>query len=222
MRDVFDNWIEGLEPLIIGDSISFYTYFTTIFAEISFLWAFFPNIAIPFTILLPLCIVNVCVCYGISQTVEVIGPRTREKYNKKMKLLSKIYLILFCLIFIVGCFFNIIVSILTMIIPFAISELWAIIRKYRLYYDLELPKSGFRYKIYKLLHDNKFVNILSLTILLIIPIGLFITFLALTPLSVFIKVIIVLVYLLLIPFISLMEDEWTECTGIFEAFFLDD
>lgn len=205
MKGCIRIWKTGLEFLLFDDLISFYAYFTTIFAEIAYLWAFSSNIALSFTILLSLCIVNVCVCSYLKgewegTVIELV--------------VAIVYLLVFLIISIIGVFINCWGSMILIFFPAIISALWILFRSYQDSTPIGFKENSIRVKIFRLL-KNKIIYVISHIIILGLPIIIFTVFLAMTNLPLVLKIIIPIVYMLISPLIAYMEDDFSAC-NIFE------
>jgi len=195
MRDFWDNWYEGLVYLFTDDLISFYAYITTVLAEIAFLWGFFPEIAIPFTFLLSLSIVNLIVCSGLKGMFE----------GNKLELIgARSYVIIFGILFIVGFFFNWLANIILFIIPLIVTFLWIQIRVFQCTaFCGKFPKViMFFAKIFR----NKIFWLISLIFVIGAPFALLVAGICLTGLPGWIKMLMVAIYAIFIPFIPYAED----------------
>lgn len=210
MSDIFDNWLDGLSILITDDMISFYTFFTVIFAEISYLWAFMQvkNI-IPITIILFGYVLNVVIAAALrgycflSATLE--------------KICQIVYVLVFIILFVVGCFFNWIAMLITTVILFSITALWIGIREHQdsVYVGYEASLVNFINTLFR----NKVFWLLSQIIVIGGPFIAFTIFCANIPnLPIFLKILFPLIHLILSPLIAYFEDDSATCT-IFELAF---
>ena len=192
MKKIINEWKYGFTFLFDDDLISFYTFFTIVLSEIAFLWAFMPiSQALPFTFILAGYILNVIISafiQGIWETTVI------------QKIFSVIYIIIFIGLLVTGCFFNIVVSILTFIIPLVITALWIQIRDFQ---DTDC-------------FHNKVFYVFSQIIVVggpVILLTIFIVFIPMLPIA--FKIIIPIIYCLIIPLIVSLEDEIAAC-NIFE------
>ena len=198
MKKIVRYWMNGLTILIGDELISFYTFFTIIFAECAFLWSHFSKeVAKPFTIILLLYILNVVVCAFFKGTWE----------NTRTELIASIvYVIIFVALFIIGCTFNVVLSIVLTVIPLVITFVNVFIRSNadEVYYIINNVKVAAFFYI--------FLRISAIVpyIVLVICVSMFLT------ISVMAKVLISILYLLLfMPFVSALEDDFATC-NIFE------
>lgn len=95
MKKVVKLWKNGITGLFTEGSISFYTYFSIIFAECAYLWSHFSSsVAMPFTIILLAYVINVIVWGPLKGLWEG---------TKKELIFSILYVIIFIALFIIGC-----------------------------------------------------------------------------------------------------------------------
>ena len=212
MKNLIENWLEnwedGLSCLITDDCISFYTFFTVILAECSYLLAFHEfAIAIPITVILLGYMLNVIVFARLKGNAES---------TKLERIFSILYVTVFVTLFVIGCFFNWVINIITTAILIGVTALWIVIREHQdsFYYLPEgLPKIA--YLINKLF-GNMIFWILSQIIVIGVPFVVFVIFCAkISFLPIALKVIIPLLYLIISPFIAYFEDD-SATSNIFE------
>ena len=115
MKKLKSIWKEGLAYLRGDELISFYTFFTIIFAECAFLRVFYESsIIIPFTIIFIGYIVNITLCAWLKGLSE----------GTKLEILFVVlYIVAFILLFVVGCFINIKISIIMTVIPIIVTAI---------------------------------------------------------------------------------------------------
>ncbi|MGN1298856.1 MAG: hypothetical protein ACI4UE_02590 [Candidatus Scatovivens sp.] len=200
MKKIVEFWKRGITWLITDDLISFYTYFTIIFAECAYLWSHFSaSVAIPFTIILLAYVLNVIVFAWLKGNWE--GTR-------KELIFSILYVIIFIGLFIIGCIYKTSISIILTIIPLVITFIWIQLRTFQ--DTINISRSTDK------LFSNKFFYILSQVIVIGCPYIVFVIFIAMIPtFPIILKVLIPIIYLPCIPLISLFEDETASC-NIFE------
>ena len=130
------------------------------------------------------------------------------------KIFSVIYIFIFIGLLVTGCFFNIVVSILTFIIPIAISALWI---RLRFFQNTEFAYQPAKFtEFISKLFNNKVFYVFSQIVVVGGPIILLTTFIAFIPmLPIAFKIIIPIIYYLIIPLIVALEDETAAC-NIFE------
>ena len=208
MKKLIENWNNGLHYLITDDLISFYTFFTIILAECSYLLSFheFAD-AIPITIILLGYMLNVIVFSRLKGNAE----------GTKLELVfSILYVTVFVTLFVIGCFFNLAISITTTAILFGVTALWIVIRNNQdtFYYLPDgLPKITY---LINNLFGNKIFWILSQIVIIGGPFIVFVIFCTKIPfLPIVLKVIIPLLYLSLSPLIANYEDD-SAALNVFE------
>lgn len=199
-KNYFNTWKEGFSYLLSDDLISFYSFFTIIFAECIYLKVFCSNssVAIPLIIVLLSYIVNIIVSSWLIGNYE---------FTDKVKKYSIIYLIVFVLLFIIGCFINIKLNVIITIIPLAFTKLATIIRDFQ---DTE----------YIVLPDLITINLLIISEIIVVVIPFFTLILSIVNipmLPIWLKVTLILLYFVFMPFISYLEDVLAS-KNIFELF----
>lgn len=199
-KNYFNTWKEGFSYLLSDDLISFYSFFTIIFAECIYLKVFCSNssVAIPLIIVLLSYIVNIIVSSWLIGNYE---------FTDKVKKYSIIYLIVFVLLFIIGCFINIKLNVIITIIPLAFTKLATIIRDFQ---DIE----------YIVLPDLITINLLIISEIIVVVIPFFTLILSIVNipmLPIWLKVTLPLLYFVFMPFISYLEDVLAS-KNIFELF----
>lgn len=208
MKNLIENWNNSLHYLITDDLISFYTFFTIILAECSYLLGFYEFAdAIPITIILLGYMLNVIVFARLKGNAE----------GTKLELVfSILYVTVFVTLFVIGCFFNLAISITTTAILFGVTALWIVIRNHQdtFYYLPDgLPKITY---LINNLFGNKIFWILSQIVIIGGPFIVFVIFCTKIPfLPIVLKVIIPLLYLSLSPLIANYEDD-SAALNVFE------
>jgi len=196
MSDFFDSWFEGLIYLFTDDLISFYAYITTVLAEIAFLWGFFPDIAIPFTVLLGVSIVNIIVCSWLKGMFEGI---------KLEVIISRAYVIIFGILFIVGFIFNWLANIILFAIPLLVTFLWIHMRTFQCtVFGGKFPKIVL---FISRLFQNKVFWVISQIFVIGVPFAALVTGICLTGLPGWVKMLMVVIYAFCIPLIAYIEDD---------------
>lgn len=201
-------WTCGASCLLYDGSISFYTFFSLIFAECAYLWTFYnSSLAIPFTIIFLGYVLNVIICAFFKGLYEG---------ELKEQIFTIMYIVDFILLFIIGCFINIKICAVFTVIPLLITALCIIIRNTNLCFFIK-PNSSFWKKI-----GNLIIKLLVKLLELIILVGPFIVFVfclaQIETLPTDLKIIISVLYFLCIPLISYYEDD-TATLNIFELAF---
>lgn len=204
---MIEKWLDGLEYLLTDDLIDFYAFFTTIFAEIAFLWAFFPENALAITIILLVCIANVVICAylkGACVSFCIKGKRYGLADISK-PIWSIVYCIVFLIAIIAALIINGIGAVLIMI-PIAVAGIWI---KLREWHNTTFIGEVFKISaaISEFLYKHKIICIIYQVFIILIPFATFTVFLAFTSIGLILKIIIPIVYLLVSPFIAYIEDE---------------
>lgn len=190
------TWLDGFSVLVDDDLISFYTYFTMVLAEIAFLWSFFPDIALPFTILLLLSCINIVVTSYLKSSFAS---------TKKDVAIVLEYRLSFVVLCGIGCFFNWFASIVLFAIPLIITGFWIVIRNFQdtiFCYD-----TGKLITAISKMFQNKVFWVISQIVVVGLPISLLAVSICTTSLPVWAKIILIVVYAAIAPFIALLEDE---------------
>lgn len=203
MKKIIDTWFCGWCFLLYDDLFSYYAFFTTILIEIAYLWAFVPSIALPFTIILATCIFNVCFCASITYKVSIT---------------CFIYLGIFILSMIIGCFISFWTSILLITLPFILTVLLMFLRSIQISLPINFSDKSFFGRIYNWFENKNIVYFISQILVTFAPFIVFTVFLAMTPIPLLLKILIPIFYLLIMPFIAYMEDTLATL-NIFELFF---
>ena len=207
MSDLFDDWYNSVELILGDDLISYYAFFTTILAEISYLWVYMQEIAKPFTFILLGFIANVLVIAFVR------GYLIRKR--KEAIITSIVYVLIYIGLFIGGAYYaGMKISVILTAIPFVVAFLWINIREYQ----NTTFGSGFPKIVYVLsnIFGQGLSGWLSQIIVLCGPIMTFTAFFAMIPTIPFaFKIIIPIIYFLVSPFIALLEDNWAT-ENIFE------
>ena len=198
MKKLVSYWLGALEDLMGDYLISFYAFFTIIFAECAFLWAkVSSDVAKPFTIILILYILNVLVCGFFKGNWE----------NTRIELIASIvYVIIFVTLFIIGCTFNIVLSIVLTVIPLAITFVCIQIRENGdcVYWTIKKPKVA------------KFLYNFGEFMILVCPYVIFVICFAMIPtIPITVKIVIPILYFLCMPLYAQLEDDLATC-DIFE------
>ena len=205
MKKLIEKWNRGCHFLIEDDLISYYTFFTVILAECSYLLAFHETeIAIPFTLILLGYIVNVIGTAWLKGIVEGSIFST---------IVSILYIIIFIILLILSCSYDMILGIVLNLILFVATAITIGIRTFQdsIFYS----SNWFISKMQKLFSNESFW-LMSQIILIGIPFIVFvIMFAQITYIPIALKIIIPIVYLIIAPLISSLEDDLCAC-NIFE------
>lgn len=196
MKKLIGEWKRGVEYFFQDELISFYTFFTLIFAECAYLWAFSEETwAFCLTVVLLGYVFNVIVCAWLKGASE--GTKLEAAF-------TFYYSFAFVMMFAAGCLFNAKMTIILTVIPFSITALWIGIRGFQVCVFCGFPKPVML--IIKLFR-NKIFNICMHILVIAVPFVAFTICLVQIPkLDVAWKIIIPIVYAFCIPLIALYED----------------
>ena len=207
-KSVKNNWISVWKNyLIYEDVISYYAFFTMIFVECAYLWSNYPSsLAKKFMIILLAYVANVLISSFLK------GLRENEKEEV---VFSVLYVVFFIIIMIVGCFINIWMNLLLILIPLGISFLWIKIREMQ-HTKLCYQPSTLRMRIVKFITDlfnkSKLFYWSSQIFIIGFPYFLLVYYLAtIEKLPLIFKVLIPIIYLIAMPYIAVIEDEFATC-----------
>ena len=193
VKSVAEMWVSiFFNYLIEDDLISYYTFFTLIFAECAYLFASKPlKLAIPFTILLCLHMVNVIYC-GYQKFMF--------EGTKKEPVIIIVYIAIFVVLVLIGFIFSIPLSLVLIAIPLVITYLWVKIRSFQ-------DTRGWDNKLIDRLFENRVFYWVSQIIVIGLPFAtLIVCFAAIPKVPLALKIIVPIIYLLIIPFFSWLED----------------
>ncbi len=214
MKKIKNFYSYALGLFFQDDLISFYAFFTSIFTEIAYLWAFQSelisfNSAISISLLLY--ILNVILLGLLKGSFEC------TKFSNKV---SIAYIAIFIGIFAISCYLNrekfIMHTILT-IIPIAFSGLSCAVRTFQNTATVSYSNT-ISTKI-ELLFQTKIFLYLSEFIIIGIPYILLVVFFAIIPgIPLIIKILFPIVYLFVAPLFALIEDN-IAAMSIFEIAF---
>ena len=196
MKKLIGAWKRGVVYFFQDELISFYTFFTLIFAERAYLWAFHDETwAFCLTVILLGYVFNVIECAWLKGAYE--GRKLETGF-------TFYYSFAFIMMFVAGCLFNAKMTIILTVIPFSITALWIGIREFQVCVFYGFPKPVM---LIRKLFNNKIFNICMHILVVGVPLGAFTICLAQIPtLDMAWKIIIPIVYTLCIPFIVLYED----------------
>lgn len=205
MKKLIGEWKRGVGCFLKDNLISFYTFFTMIFAECAYLWPFHEETwAFCLTAILLGYVFNVIVCAWLKGVCE--GTKLEAAF-------TFYYSFAFVMMFAAGCLFNAKMTIILTVIPFGITALWIGIREFQVCVFVGAAKAVMLIgKLFK----NKIFNICMHILVVGIPLVAFTICLARIPtLDVAWKIIIPIVYAFCIPLIALYED-YSAGLNIFE------
>lgn len=196
MKKLIGEWKRGVGFFFQEELISFYTFFTVIFAECAYLWAFHEETwAFCLTVMLLGYVFNVIVCAWLKGVSE--GTKLEAAF-------TFYYSFAFVMMFAAGCLFNAKMTIILTAIPFGITALWIGIREFQVcaFYGFSKPVM-----LIKKVFNNKIFNVCMHILIVGVPLGAFaICFAQIPKLDVVWKIIIPIVYAFCIPLFALYED----------------
>lgn len=114
-----DNYTDGIMALFVGHAISYYAYLSIVLSEIFYLWRFFPENAMAFTILLGVNCIVIAV-FGLLKRLCV--------FTRGERIVAKVYWVALGIIFVIGCFINIMQNMLLYLLPMAFAGKWIFLR----------------------------------------------------------------------------------------------
>lgn len=195
MKTLLQKWSMGVSYLFADDLISFYTFFTIIFAECAYLHARRPgDIANVFTVILLGYVVDVIVCAWAKGTAE-------RKTGELMVAIC--YLMIAIAVFVLGCMVNITLSLILLSIPVTVTAACIAIRYY----------AGF-------VTHGEIEYILQATTACIPWIAFAITIAINPEIPMFGKILIPAAWAILAPFVAYFEDN-SASQNIFELACMD-
>lgn len=203
MKKIVESWKKGITWLFVEGLISFYTYFSIIFAECAYLWSHFSSsVAMTFTIILLAYVINV-IGFGLLKGLWV---------GTKIELIfSILYVIIFISLLTIGCIYEASINIVLTIIPLVITFIWIQLEECQYIIISQMTEKLKKLKKLKKLNkifSNKFFYILLQVIIIGCPYIVFVVFIVMLPtFPIILKVLIPIIYLLCIPLITLLEDE---------------
>jgi len=207
MKKIAEAWITGWGYLLGDELISFNAYFTIIFAEVAYLFTYQPHLALPFTTLFAFCIANVCICSYVKGFWE----------GTKIELItSRIYVINFVLIFILGCLFHFKGNIILMFLPFLVTGVCVFFRENDPFWGIGYHFAQKKNPLSKLLCILCKIASPILQLLVVFGPSLIFAFLLFkTTLPLHLIITILTLLFISMPFFAQMEDDFSACT-IFE------
>lgn len=222
MKKLISEWKKGWRLLFSDDPISFYTFFTIIFAESSYLLAFKPlEISVLFGTILIGYVTNV----ALSSIAKLWLQDTQAE-----PLYTILYVLTFIILFTMGCFINIYICIIITIIPIVITALWIRLREYQrniLTYvktDDTIDRI-LDYFVDEEVHNNKIILKQILyrffqIVLVFLPFVIFAIFFKLSSIVPhFLENIALVAYVIFMPFIALLE-QYVAQYNIFEMAYM--
>lgn len=203
---MFEKWFDGASYLMSDDLISYHSFFTTIFAEIAFLWAFGIEGAATYTWLLAGAIVNVLIIAALKGSIIC---------NRDVGsiILSAIYVAVFMGLIICACIMDVLIGILLFAIPLVWTGFTVWIRGYQ----NSVFAGGFPKRVYKVANfiHQPAVMITSQMLVLLAPVIALAWFGACTEMALWLKVLMPILAAMLGPVWAYIEDSWAT-QSIFE------
>lgn len=208
---MFDNWFEGWAYLLSDDLVSYYSYFTTIFAEIALLWGFGVENTLIYTILLIGCIVNVFLTAFLKGCWFAT-----EKWQRA---LGRIYAIVFAILFTMGCAIDLNNAPILFVIPL----LWTGFAIWIRGYQNSAFGFGFPERVYKIsaFIQKPIVLIFSQILLIGLPIVTLGYGIAQIDMAIGYKITITVLSIIFAPLWAYIEDSWAT-QNIFELVYETD
>ena len=209
---MIDNWLEGWANLLSDDLISYYSYFTAIFAEIALLWGFGVEDAMIYTILLLGCIANVLF------TAWFKGSWFCEKEGKQRSIG-----ISYCVVYLILLFTGCVINIKTAFILFVVPLVWTAFAIWLRGYQNSAFGFGFSERVYKIsaFIQKPVVLVLSQILLMGLPIIALGYGVAQIDMDVGYKIAITVLSIILAPLFAYIEDSWAT-QNIFELVYETD
>lgn len=204
LKDFFEEWLSGVKFITEGELTTFYTYFSIVISEIICLWVAFHEIALPFTILGILSMLNILICADL---------KGRYECTKTEWIIARIYASVFLGIFVVGFFFNWLANIVLFSLPFILTGLLSFLNEFT---DTIVigEQSEIEKKIFNIM-ENPVIGRIARVLVIVLPFFVFTLSIFSTHLAVASKFIIIVGYALLVPVYAYLEDELAAC-NIFE------
>lgn len=185
-------WLDGLGSLFEDLSVSWWTYFSLVLAQIAFLLGgvYQTEVAVAYIILFAISAVSILLCGFVSQTMGSV-------------VASVVQNLVLVAIFVIGCCIDGALAILVLGIPLGITILWEKIRQWQCCSDL---------------FDNNLLYWSTQIFIMCIPLAAFIVGLLVLPWTSGIKIWILIAYILVTPMIATFEGAITDM-GIGETMF---
>lgn len=183
--NLLKKYFAGLGLLMFDELSSFYSWITSILAIIVSLWVYNLEEALVFSILLFFAITNIIVCAWWKGEVEE---------TKKEELQTKVYVINFVLLLVIGCIINFTLMAIIVAVLIGLAIIYFVSNNFRI------------------MSDNIFYIILGIIFGLLLPLGGLIYFIFQTTIAMYLKVLISVIYILITPLFSYLEDNLCACT----------
>ena len=209
---MIDNWFEGWVNLLSDDLISYYSYFTAIFAEIALLWGVGVEDAMIYTILLLGCIANVLF------TAWFKGSWFCEKEGNQRSIG-----ISYCVVYLILLFTGCVINIKTAFILFVVPLVWTAFAIWLRGYQNSAFGFGFSERVYKIsaFIQKPVVLVLSQVLLMGLPIIALGYGVSLIDMGLGYKIAITVLSIILAPLFAYIEDSWAT-QNIFELVYETD
>lgn len=186
MKKILKKYFDGWHLLMFDKHSSFYTRITAILTITVALWVYKVEDALAFSILLILAIANIIACGWWKGEIEG---------SKKEVVQIKVYLINFVILLIIGCIVN---SSLT---AYIVASLFGVGIIYNVGHSIR-----------EVLSDIFLFMILSIVLNIILPLGGLIYFISQTTIAIYFKVAISVMYILITPLFSYLQDKLCACS----------
>lgn len=165
--ELLKKYFAGLGFLVFDELSSFYRWITSILAMIISLWVYNVDDALPFSILLFFAITNIIVCAWWKGEVED---------TKKEELQTKVYVINFILLLVIGCIINFTLMAIIVGVLIVLAIIYFVSNNFRI------------------MSDNIFYIFWGIVFGLILPLGGLIYFIFQTTIPMYLKVLISVIY----------------------------
>ncbi|MBR3888801.1 MAG: hypothetical protein IKJ32_06845 [Clostridia bacterium] len=203
---MLEKWFDGASYLVSDDLISYHSFFTTIFAELAFIWAFGIEGAMTYTWLLVGALANVLIIAALKGSIIC---------NRDVGsiILSAIYVAIFMGLIICACIMDVLTGILLFAIPFAWTGFTVWIRGFQ---D-SVFAMGFAKWVYKVANfiHKPVVMLISQFVVLLAPVIALAWFGACTDMALWLKILLPILAAMLGPVWAYIEDSWAT-QSIFE------
>lgn len=186
MKKILKKYFDGWLLLMFDELGSFYAWITAILAIAVALWVYKVEDALAFSILLILAIANIIACGWWKGEIEG---------TKKEVVQIKVYLINFVILIIIGCIVN------CSLTPYIVASLIGVGIIYYVGHSIR-----------EVLSDIFLFMILSIVLSIILPLGGLIYFVSQTTIALYLKVVISVIYILITPLFSYLQDRLCACS----------
>lgn len=204
MKRLIDTWMIGVEGLIQGVSVSFYTFFTIVFAEIIYSWFFLREKALLLTFVLIGYLLAIC-AFGYFKKIWT-GTR-------KELILARLFLVMVAIVFAAGCFVDWLINIIFFVIPVGVAAVMVLIRDLQTMRFVASENKMVRFLCY--VFDSSLIWLVAEVFVMAVPIACLWYVLSLIGLDSSVIVFIMAAYACIIPLIAWLEEEFVS-DNIFE------